>query len=122
MDRVATLVTELELKLLNSVTGKNLGELESLLAPEFFEFGSSGKVWERKDILKTLSDEKPEAIEASDFNVVSLSENIMLVTYRAARTSDIGVTQALRSSIWKNRNDRWQLIFHQGTVIPCGGA
>lgn len=40
---------QLEQRLLNSEIRKTPKELEKLLADNFFEFGSSGNVWHKKD-------------------------------------------------------------------------
>lgn len=46
-----------------------------------------------------------------------------LVTYRGHRfaTEHRPAANSLRSSIWKLRNERWQMLFHQGTVLPWSG-
>jgi hypothetical protein len=28
-----------------------------------------------------------------------------------------GAVHSLRSSIWRNRGEQWQMVFHQGTLI-----
>jgi hypothetical protein len=47
------------------------------------------------------------------------------VTYRVIRqgTADEPPIYSLRSSIWKLIDDRWQMVFHQGTLTQeRGGA
>jgi len=52
-----------------------------------------------------------------DFSVSPLSEGVTLVTYRSVKRDPVGgrEMQPLRSSIWKLIDDRWQMVFHQGT-------
>ena len=47
-----------------------------------------------------------------------LAEDIALLIYRSTRTTTLqAATRALRSSLWVHRDNRWQMIFHQGTPI-----
>ena len=57
----------------------------ALLAEDFVEFGSSGRVWTRESILELLATETytPPAVE--DFACRMLGEDVALVTYRAVR-------------------------------------
>ena len=50
----------------------------------------------------------------SDFDIHPLSEGIVLATYRIFNEEKNQHT--LRSSIWKLKDGRWQMIFHQGTI------
>jgi len=97
---------QLELSLLTSEIRKSPKVLNLLLAEEFSEFGSLGKIYNKQTIITTLPLEDVIKGTIKDFNVTELSKEVMLVTYRA-----------LRSSIWRNNADRWQMIFHQGTLI-----
>lgn len=49
----------------------------------------------------------------SNFEIHQLSEDTVLTTYRIY--NEIKMEHTLRSSIWKYRNGRWQMFFHQGT-------
>lgn len=89
-------------------------ELEKLLADDFFEFGSSGNVWYKKDCVGEggLSIRK---MTLYDFEINPLSEDVVLMTFRVK--DDTRMQDTLRSSIWKFRDGRWQMFFHQGTII-----
>ncbi|MNN84440.1 hypothetical protein D3C81_2016020 [compost metagenome] len=52
----------------------------------------------------------------SGFELHPLSETAVLATYRILNEETGGAT--LRSSIWKLKDGRWQMFFHQGT--PAG--
>ena len=89
-----------------------------MLAENFLEFGSSGRVWTRNSIIELLSQETgfgPPAIE--DFRCAFLTDGVTLVTYRTVRTDpETGeVLASLRSSIWVNEPGGWRMRFHQGT-------
>ena len=105
----------LEDRLLQPVVRADRAALESLLAPEFREFGSSGRVFDREAIISLLSAEasSPRHLSLRDFACLPLGPDAALVTYRSA--SHGLVAEALRSSIWAHRDGRWQMLFHQGT-------
>ena len=52
-----------------------------------------------------------------DFTTRLLSESVVLVTYRSVLRDPVRGKEwhALRSSVWKRIDGRWQIIFHQGT-------
>ena len=106
---------DLELKLLDPKIRKDKGELEALLAKDFFEFGSSGKVWSRAEIIESLQNEMAVRTNASDFAARVLGEGLMLVTYKTQRGEKQTQQLALRSSIWRKNKSKWQMVFHQGT-------
>jgi hypothetical protein len=112
---------QLEENLLDPTIRKNPNHVSSLLADDFIEFGSSGRTFDKTAILEDLRNEPPHlAAFLSDFAIRPLAPEVMLVTYRTTRHDSSGhiTHQARRSSIWINRNNRWQLTFHQGTPIP----
>lgn len=106
----------LERELLTTGTRRDRDRLEELLAPDFFEFGSSGNVWSRSEILSRLPTETATQVVASDFRSQEISTGVVLVTYQTIRIeSDGSPFKALRSSIWKLNGSVWQMRFHQGT-------
>jgi hypothetical protein len=88
-----------------------------LLADDFVEFGSSGRIWTRDEILDLLGGETPEPIHMADFECDLLAEDVALITYRASRTDGRTGIQfsSLQSSIWTKKGAGWRLRFHQGT-------
>jgi len=113
---------QLEEALLDSATRRNPSELSLLLADDFVEFGSSGRVFNKASIIEELKDEPPRpAPLLSDFAIRELSPTVALATYRATRRNIAGepIGRSRRSSIWAHVNGRWQLTFHQGTPIPA---
>lgn len=110
----------LEERLLNPVVRRDRSAVASLLAPEFVEFGSSGRVFSRQQILDLLAGEEPYRIELTDFSARMLAPDLALVTWKSIRPEGPPSTGAasLRSSIWARREGRWQMVFHQGTRIP----
>jgi hypothetical protein len=104
----------LEKLLMDPVFRKNRDEVDMVLAEEFREFGSSGRIWSREEILHLLATEPAQAPPCVvDFAVQIIAADTALVTYRAIRAESNSAT--LRSSIWVLRGSRWQVVFHQGT-------
>lgn len=104
----------LEERLLDPDVRRSASQVGKLLADDFVEFGSSGRVYDKSTMIEALRqdpgfDSPPTIIE---FGARELSPAIVLVTYR------IGETGTLRSSIWRSDGARWRMVFHQGT--RCG--
>jgi hypothetical protein len=89
-----------------------------LLADDFLEFGSSGRIFTKPQIIESLQHEAPIRVVLREFRTVALAPGVVLVTYRAVRQggSEEQVAYSLRSSIWRRSEGRWQLMFHQGTL------
>jgi hypothetical protein len=111
-------LSELEKRFLNSATGCNAALVTSTLTPDFQEFGTSGLVYVRADIVDALADEPPTTISAEDFDVRVISADAALLTYKSTKTVDGAASvRALRSSLWVRRDGEWRMLFHQGTRI-----
>lgn len=95
-------------------------ELARLLADDFQEFGGSGRVFDKGQIIDALQNQPAVQLWLDEFQVKCLAPDVALVTYRGnCKFPDSEkVSHSLRSSIWRNRNGRWEVVFHQGT--PSG--
>ena len=109
----------LELELLAPATRHNSERLQAILADHFREFGSSGRVYSKSEILAELAQESPASITLSHFEVMLLSPDVALVTYESQRHQlGLSPVRARRSSLWMLESAGWQIVFHQGTAIP----
>jgi hypothetical protein len=120
MELIDTL-RELEETLLRPSVRKDSHELDFLLADDFVEIGSSGRVFNKSQIIAELQIEAVlPAIRVSEFAVEMLTTEIALVTYRTTAHDADGreSLQSRRSSIWTYRDGRWRIRFHQGTRLP----
>lgn len=86
----------------------------TLLAEQFVEFGSSGRIYTKGDLVALLQDEMPAVQTASNFRAYQLSPQAVLLTYLIRRDAEPPV-YTLRSSVWQLRGEAWQMVFHQGT-------
>ena len=107
----------LEETLLDPAVRRDRARVEALLAEEFEEFGSSGRVWTREQILDLLASEDYERPSMEDFRCAVIAKNVALVTYRSVRTDAASGLKAsvLRSSLWVKDAQGWRMRFHQGT-------
>ncbi|HEY2860457.1 MAG TPA: DUF4440 domain-containing protein [Terracidiphilus sp.] len=108
----------LEESLLDSAVRHDAARMRELLAEDFLEFGSSGRVWTRRSIIDHLDTETnfvPPAIE--EFQCSLLSDQVALVTYRTVREDSKTRERlaSLRNSIWVFQDGDWRMRFHQGT-------
>jgi hypothetical protein len=117
---LAQTLLALEQRLLQPEVRRSRQELEKLLAEDFVEIGSSGKIYNLAAIIAELDNEQEIRIALSNFEARPLAPGIALVTYRAviSETESQKPKHSLRSSIWKLIGDNWRMIFHQGT--PSG--
>ncbi|MFZ2048861.1 MAG: DUF4440 domain-containing protein [Minisyncoccia bacterium] len=112
-------IFELENKLLQSDIRKSVENLDDLISEDFIEFGSSGAIYTKKDILERLPNSPEIKFVMTDFKVNVLSTDIVQSTFKTEKIdAETGKnTRSLRSSIWKNESGWWKIIFHQGTLL-----
>ena len=109
----------LEKLLLDPAVRRDRARVRALLTEDFFEFGSSGRVWTLETTLGLLETENytPPAVE--EFVCRELSDGVVLASYRAVRVGQNGKrAETLRCSIWTRESGAWQMCFHQGTKVP----
>jgi len=106
---------DLESALVDPTVRRSRERLEKLLHPEFIELGSSGRVYDRQMIVEMMSQEVAGAVIIRDFEIRTISEDTVLVTYRSIGQAG---DEARRSSIWVREDGEWRIHFHQGTRIP----
>lgn len=96
--------------------------MERVLSPDFFEFGCSGRIYTRAEIIDTPAQPIRSTIPLRDFRVRPVSingvANVFQVTYISEVVYDEYVQICNRSSLWVRTNEGWQLRFHQGTPLP----
>ena len=114
---LASTLLDLEQCLLRQDARYDRALLSALIADDFTEFGASGKVWHKADVLLGLPNQVFRARTISGFQLRILAENAALVTYICHSS-----TTSLRSSVWCQRDGRWQMTFHQGTPIAPASA
>lgn len=91
-----------------------------LLSDDFIEFGSSGHIFSKAQVIESLKTDPMAPRSVDDMRIKLLAADIALVTYRAYYNQQPAAAGSLRSSVWVRRDGRWQMVFHQGT--PCPGS
>jgi len=108
-----------ESQLLKPDIRKSAKELDLLLSDEFIEFCSSGEIVNKQQTITALCEESTISRELMNVTITHLAPTVILVTYVALQTVSTkeAAVSSLRSSVWKRQNDRWQMVFHQGTRL-----
>ncbi len=104
-------------------------QVAALLHDNFMEFGCSGAIYHKPDIMTLLAEEAPVRLYSQDYALKLLADGLALLTYRSAQWAAAGEQlerHSLRSSIWRRTAGQWQMVFHQGTptepFAPTTGA
>jgi hypothetical protein len=108
---------KLEESLWRSETRFDLEYMNKVLAPDFFEFGRSGRIYQREDTFGHPAEEIKAKLPLKNFTVRLIDTNVVQVTYISEVTYDGVVEVGNRSSIWSKTANGWQLRFHQGTSV-----
>ncbi len=108
-------ILQFEEKLLINEIRKDIQSLSSLIADDFFEFGSSGKIWTKQDVLDQLPKENLQNnLKIIDFTIIYQSQDFICVSYKLLKNDKLN---SLRSSSWQKFVGKWMMVFHQGTVV-----
>ena len=117
-ENLREILLALEQELLTPQVRSSDVRLGEILAEGFVEFGSSGRIYDKHSIIRSLTQAKAsEYFQINNFRLVTSSENMALVTYMCEASTDTGdvIRSSNRSSFWILRERCWQMIFHQGT-------
>ncbi|WP_369976579.1 DUF4440 domain-containing protein [Xanthomonas bundabergensis] len=114
-DATTQRVIALELSLLEASVRASVERLDDLLEEDFVEFGASGRRFGKREVLAALPGASPVRYRVDDMQARWLAPDLLQLTYRSERDGDGGRHGALRSSLWRCRDDRWRMLFHQGT-------
>lgn len=98
--------------------GVTRGAFEAMTDAEFWEIGASGRRYGRQYVLDTVverhSRPQEDVWETREFHCRRLSADTFLLTYTLVQE---GARISRRTSIWRRREGRWQVLFHQGTLL-----
>ena len=105
----------LEESLWRAETRFDRDHMNEVLAPDFFEFGRSGRVYRREDTLDASAQPIDATLPLAKFEVRSIAAGVALVTYVSEVTYGEVKEVANRSSLWSRHAGGWRIRFHQGT-------
>ena len=113
------LVIALELEVQTPQCRSDERRIRELLADDFVEIGASSRRWDLASTLEMLREESTDPdvakIEVLDLEAREISSGVVQVLWTSSR----GGRQARRTSIWCLREQRWRLVYHQGTLITA---
>ena len=102
-------IRELEEQLVTPAVRASADALDRLVSDQFFEFGSSGRIYAKPDVIAQMLAEPDITVRVADFRVLAVAPDVALATYRTGRS--------VRSSLWRREGEAWRIVFHQGTPI-----
>ena len=108
---------KLEMSLWIEETRNNIEFLNKILHNDFMEFGKSGKVFYKKDIIDNIDDNINAIFPFENLKVKNIGEKTYLITYVATNKFKNKSIKTNRSSIWIGDSENIQMIFHQGTLV-----
>jgi hypothetical protein len=108
-------LTQLEEHMWLEATRYDLAFQERRFAPDFIEFGRSGRVYSREEVICTDPQQIRAVLPLPNLSIRLLDTNTAQVTYDSQVTHDGAVKYAHRSSIWSRIGGIWVMRFHQGT-------
>jgi hypothetical protein len=109
------ILTRLEEGMWREVTRFDRIFQEQRFATDFFEFGRSGRVYTRDQIIQLDSQPIHVVLPLPNLAIRLLDQNTVQVTYNSQVEYDSIVEHARRSSIWSRTESGWVIRFHQGT-------
>ena len=90
---------------------------EELTADDFWEVGASGTVYDRATVIRAVNERGPVPGEdrwvVGDVACRALGSDTYAFTYRLDQDGRL----SRRLTLWRRTSDRWQILYHQGTLI-----
>jgi hypothetical protein len=91
--------------------------MDATLAPDFFEFGRSGRVYKRDEALDVENQPIRASLPLQRFAACLITKDVALITYVSEVSNGDEIECANRSSLWSRYPSGWRLRFHQGTPL-----
>lgn len=110
-----SILERLEEELWREESRFDLARMREVIAADFFEFGMSGRLHRRDEILAVPRQHIGAEFPLPGFAAKLLAADVASVTYNCARRHGGGVSHTRRSSIWTRSSGGWILRFHQAT-------
>lgn len=110
--------------------GRTREDFEAMTDTDFWEVGASGRRYSREYVISGIVEryENPEykgvdsppedAWKTENFYCREIAPNNYLLTYTL--TQENRVTR--RATLWQKCNDRWKILYHQGTIVQESSA
>jgi hypothetical protein len=118
---------ELERGNWDAVKHKDAAFLKRMWAPDYFDFGSDGRVTGPESLNMGSMASGSQLLEFSwtDFQLKFISPDVALVTYRGKYRGTIDgkadAGEAYYSSLYRKQHGRWLMVFTQDSNLKCAG-
>ena len=113
-------LTRLEEAMWRPETRFDVAFQEARFSQDFIEFGRSGRVYNRDEIIRTDKHSIDATIPLPGLAFRQIDKDTVLLTYNSEAVYNGVREYARRSSIWSRTLSGWVMRFHQGT--PCHQA
>ena len=115
---VSAALRELEPLFHTDAFGRTIDRCAARMVDEYWEIGASGRRYDRAEILARLAASPPVSAdeagwEIGDFAVRRVGADVWLATYRLDQCGRL----SRRATLWLRSPDRWQVVYHQGTLV-----
>jgi hypothetical protein len=104
----------------NTEFGDSREDYDARMSDDYWQVGASGQVYERAAVLRTVTERGrvagDEHWEINDPCCRALGDGTYLLTYHLDQDGRL----TRRTTIWRRGPERWQILYHQGTVISDG--
>jgi hypothetical protein len=101
---------------------RDFSAVAAVLAEEFHEIGSSGKLFSKSEVLNAIQEVRIIDYSFDHFKLLPIDDEYVILTYIATvKRSHQGkehCNRAHRSSTWMKRDGSWLVVFHQATPLP----
>ena len=102
--------------------GTTRADFARMIADDYRETGASGKRYDRGFVLDVLerrhAQPHDDPWETSDFRCRALGARTWLLTYTLRQ----GERLSRRMTLWREDDDGWRALYHQGTLVQGGAA
>jgi hypothetical protein len=100
-------------------------DIDSMMAPEFFEIGASGRLYSRDFIIRAVEarfstpEPQPDHFRISEFHLLRVSADTWLLSYMLRQEIADTPRISRRTTLWKKTAEGWKILFHQGTLAEA---
>ncbi|MFK7861179.1 MAG: DUF4440 domain-containing protein [Granulosicoccus sp.] len=110
------LMLNIEKQHLDETVRSSAEQLGALLCDDFREFGKSGRIFDKAEILMSVTNSIAVAdYDIQNYQIVQLGDGHILATYKLLERQGELLRWTLRSTVWKLVDTKWRMLFHQGT-------
>ncbi len=113
MENLRNIILEYEMQFFKKSFCENTKAVCDRLDTNYLEFGQSGKIYHRNEIVEYLRNAGDRSIEIIDFRLEKLCKSCCIAKYRCENDGK----NDFRTSIWIQIDNQWKLKFHQGAPV-----